>query len=112
MDEPFGLGANMLMVAHSRGELQTETLAPCITQGGHVLKVLFGFLGQGGHGLTQGKELLFGVSYELHEDSPVASTASAEGTHDLFELLRETLGLAVQLGAPAAALLGNVGDEF
>jgi hypothetical protein len=100
------------MVAHGRGELQAETLALCITQGGHVLKVLFGFLGKGFHGLAQFKELMLGLAYQLHEDTTLASTASAKGTHDLLELLLEAPGLALQLGASVTALLGDVVDDL
>jgi hypothetical protein len=54
---------------------------------------------------------VFGLSHQLHEDSTLASTAAAEGTHHLFDLLCEALGLAVEVGAPAAALLGDVVDK-
>ena len=112
LGEPFGLGANLLMVAHGRSELQTETLALCITQGGHVCKVLFGLVGQGGNGLAQFQELVFGVSHQLHEDTALAATAAAKGPHDLVERLREVLGLAVQVGPPTAPLLDDVVDEL
>jgi hypothetical protein len=100
------------MVAHGCDEFKAETLTSCIIQQSCLFKVLFGLLSKGFNGLTQFKELSFGLSHQLHEDSPVASTASAEGTHTLFELLLETLGLALKLGAPAAALMGDVVDEL
>jgi hypothetical protein len=93
--EPFGLGANLLMVAHSRDELLTETLAPRITQGGDRLKVLWGFWGEGGNGLTQGQEWVFGLSHQLHEDATLAATAAAKSAHDLCERRLEGLDLAV-----------------
>jgi hypothetical protein len=100
------------MLAHDCGELKTEMLAPCITQGSHVLKMLFGFLSKGGNGFAQFQELVFGVSHQLHEDTTLAATAAAKGTHDLFERLLEVLGLALQLRTPAATLLDNVVDEL
>jgi hypothetical protein len=100
------------MVAHGCGELKAEALAPGITQGGHVLQVRFGFLGKDGNGLAQFKELVLGVSHQLHKDATLAATAAAKGTHDLFELLLEVVGLAVQLGTPAETLLGNMVDEL
>jgi hypothetical protein len=100
------------MVAHGRRELETETLAPCRTQGGHLLKVLFGLVGKGGNRLAQFKELMFGLSHELHKDTTLAATATAKGTHDFFERLFEVLGLAVELGMAAATLLDDMVNEL
>jgi hypothetical protein len=111
LSEPCGLVANIVMVAHGRGEMQAEPLAACITQGG-LLKVRVGFLSQGVNGLTQFQELVFGLSHQLHEDATLASTAAAKGTHDLCEFLLEVLDLIVQAATPVAPLLGDVVDEF
>ena len=111
MREPCGLVAHMLMVAHGRGELQTEPFAPWRAQGGHMLKVFFGFGGQGSNGLAQFEELGLCVAHQLHENPTLSATAAAKGTHDLCERLLEPLGWAVELGPAAVTLLDDVGDE-
>jgi hypothetical protein len=52
VDEPFGLGANVLKVAHGCGECEAEPLAPGLTQRGGLLKVLFGLVAERRNGLT------------------------------------------------------------
>jgi hypothetical protein len=100
------------MVAHGGGELKAEALTPGITQGSHGLQGRFGLLGKEGNGLAQFKELVLGVSHQLHKDALLAATAAAKGTHDLFERLREVVDLALQVGPPPAALLDDVVKEL
>jgi hypothetical protein len=76
------------------------------------LKALLGLLAQGFDRAPQVKEPLFGLSNQLDEDVTVATAASAKAPHDFFELLTQVLDLAVEFGAPAAALLSDVVDEL
>ena len=80
-------------------------------RGGHMLKVFFGFGGQGSNGLAQFEELVLCVAHQLHENPTLSATAAAKGTHDLCERLLEPLGWAVELGPAAVTLLDDVGDE-
>ena len=58
------------------------------------------------------KELVLGLSHQLHKDTTLAATAAAKGPHDLLERLLEVLGLAVQMGPPTTPLLDDVVDEL
>ena len=51
------------------------------------------------------------MTHERHEHAPLPSTAAAKATHDLGEGVFQVLGLAVELGGPAAPLLRDVVDE-
>jgi hypothetical protein len=100
------------MVAHRCGERQAETLVLSITQGDGVCEALLGRESKGLDRLPECKELLCRLSHQLDENVPMASTASSQTTHDLFEFLREGSGLALELGRPLAPLRGAVVDEF
>jgi hypothetical protein len=100
------------MVAHRCGERKVETLVLSLTQGDSVFEALLGLESKAFDRLTECKELLFRWPYQLDENLPVPSTASAKTTHDLFECLREVSGVALELGSPRATLLGDVVDEF
>jgi hypothetical protein len=102
----------VLMVAHGRGERQRETLALAFTQGECVGKILDGLEAKSFDRFTQFQELVLGLPYQCHEDSPLTSTTAAKAPHNLCEFLREVARLALELGGPAAALLGDVGDDL
>ena len=86
-----GVCPDVGMVAHRCGERQEETLAL---------------------GLPQGKELLFGLTHQGHAHASLPSTAAAKTPHDLCEGVLQVLGVAVELGGPAAALLRDGVDEL
>ena len=100
------------MVAHRCGERQEETLALGLPQGERVFEAFLGLQAKGCDGFTQCKELLFGLTYQCHEHASLTSTAAAKAPHDLCEGAFQVLGLAVELGGPAAALLRDVVDEL
>jgi hypothetical protein len=82
-----------------------------LTQGGRLCEALLGLEGKGFDWLTKCKELLFRVSYQLDEDMPLTTAASAKTTHDLRECLREVSGVALERGGPMTALRDDVVDE-
>jgi hypothetical protein len=99
-------------VLHRCGECEDETLALGLTQGQCVGEAFLGLQAQGGDGFPQGQELLFGLTYQCYEDAPLPSTAAATAPHDFCEGVFQVLGLAMELGGPAAALLRDVVDEL
>jgi hypothetical protein len=99
------------MVAHRRGERQRKTLALGLTQGYRVFEALFGLEAQGFDGCTQCKELLFSLTHQRHENATLTSTTAAKAPHDLGEGVLQALGLVVELGSLAGALLRDVVDE-
>jgi hypothetical protein len=111
LGQPGGLFTDVCMVAHRRGEGKGETLTLGLTQGARLFEALFGLESKGFDRLTECKELLFSVSYQLDEDMSLAATASAKTTHDLREFLREASGLALERGGPVTALRNDVVDE-
>jgi len=76
-----------------------------------VCEVLLGLEAQGFDGFPQGKELLFGVTHQRHEDATLTSTTAAKAAHDLGEGVLQALGLVLELGGPVVALLRDVVDE-
>jgi hypothetical protein len=100
------------MGAQPRGQRTAETFTRGIAQGRRLFKVLLGLLSKGFEGLAKRKELLFRLAHQLHEDVTLTSTAAAKGAHDFFQRMLEALGLALKRGGSAAALLGDVVDEF
>ena len=50
-----------------------------------MCEVLLGLEAQGFDGFPQGKELLFGVTHQRHEDATLTSTTAAKAAHDLGE---------------------------
>ena len=76
-----------------------------------MFEVRLGLAAQGFDGFPQCKELLFGLTHQRHEDATVTSTTAAKAPHDLGEGVLQVLGLVVELGGPAVALLRDVGDE-
>ena len=112
LGEPLGLPADVLMGAHRRAQLTGKTRALRLTQRLWLFKTLLGLLGKGFDGLAKFQELLFGLANQLDKDMRVAPAAAAKAPHDFFALLLEALGLLLELGRPAAALLSDVLDEF
>ena len=112
LGEAFGLGADVRMGTHRRGELTGESRALRILQNHRLLKTLLGLSAIGGDRFPQSKELLFRVAHERDEDATLAPTTAAKPSHHFFEFLPEVLGLALELGRPATALLSDVRDEF
>ncbi len=112
LGEPLGLPTDVLMGAQPRGQRTAETFTRGIAQGRRLFKVLLGLLSKGFEGLAKRKELLFRLAHQLHEDVTLTSTAAAKGAHDFFQRMLEALGLALKRGGSAAALLGDVVDEF
>ena len=100
------------MGMHRRGELTEKPLTLRIMQNCRLLQTLLGLLAIGGDRFPQRKEPLFSVANELDEDATLATTTSAKASHHFFEFLPEVLGLALELGRPATALLSDVRDEF
>jgi len=100
------------MGAHRRAQLTGKTLALGLTQSLCLFKTLLGLLGKGFDGLAKFQELLFGVANQLDKDMSLAPAAAAKAPHDFFDLLLKALGLLLELGRPAAALLSDVLDEF
>jgi len=110
--EPRRLPADVLMGAHRRAQLTSKTLALGLTQRLCLFKTLLGLLGKGFDGLAKFQELLFGVANQLDKDMRVAPAAAAKAPHDFVDLVLEAVGLLLELGRPAAALLRDVLDEF
>ena len=100
------------MGTHRRSELTGKPLALRIMQNRRLLKTLLGLSAIGVDRFPQSQELLFSVANELDEDATLATTTSAKASHHFFEFLPEVLGLALELGRPATALLSDVRDEF
>jgi len=100
------------MGAHRRAQLTGKTLALGLTQRLCLFKTLLGLLGKGFDGLAKFQELLFGLANQLDKDMRLAPAATAKAPHDFFDLLLEPVGLLLELGHPAAALLRDVLDEF
>lgn len=69
-------------------------------------------MGQSFDGLAKFQALLCGVANQRDTDMRVAPAAAAKAPHDFFALLLEAVGLLLELGRPAAALLSDVLDEF
>ena len=76
-----------------------------------MFEVLLGLEAQGFDGFPQCKELLFGLTHQRHEDATLPSTTAAKAAHDLSEGVLQALGLVLELGSPAVALLRDVVDE-
>jgi hypothetical protein len=112
LGEPRGLPADVLMGAHRRAQLMGKTRALRLTQRLCLFKTLLGLLSEGFDGLAKFQELLFGLANQLDKDMRLAPAAAAKAPHDFFDLLLEALGLLLELGRPAAALLSDVLDEF
>ena len=112
LGEPLGLPADVLMGAHRRAQLTGKTRALRLTQRLCLFKTLLGLLGKSFDGLAKFQELLFGLANQLDKDMRLAPAAAAKAPHDFFDLLLEALGLLLELGRPAAALLSDVLDEF
>lgn len=112
LGEPLGLPTDVRMGAQACGQRTAETFTRGLAQGRRLFKVLLGLLSKGFDGLAKRKELLFRLAHQLHEDVPLTSTAAAKGPHDFCQRMLEVLGLALQRGSSAAALLGDVVDEF
>jgi len=100
------------MGAHRRAQLTSKTLALGLTQRLCLFKTLLGLLGKGFDGLAKFQELLFGVANQLDKDMRVAPAAAAKAPHDFVDRVLEAVGLLLELGRPAAALLRDVLDEF
>ena len=112
LGEAFGLCADVLMGTHRSGELTGKPLALRIMQSRRLLKTLLGLSAIGLDRFTPIKEPLFSVANKRDEDATLAATTSAKASHHFFEFLPEVLGLALELGRPATALLSDVLDEF
>ncbi len=110
--EPRGLPADVRMGAHRRAQLTGKTRALGLTQRLWLCKTLLGLLGTGFDGLATCQKLLFGVAHQRDKDRRLAPAAAAKAPHDFFALLLEAVGLLLELGRPAAALLRAVLDEF
>jgi hypothetical protein len=102
---------DVFMVAHRRGEGKGETLTLGLSQGARLYEVLLGLEGKDFNRLTECKELVCSVSYQLDADMPLAAAASAQTTHDLREFLHETSGLALERRGPVTALRDDAVDE-
>ena len=100
------------MGAHRRAQLTGKTCALRLTQRLCLFKTLLGLLGKGFDGLAKCQEVLFGLAHQLDKDMRVASAAAAKAPHDFVDLLLEAVGLLLELGRPAAALVCDVLDEF
>ena len=100
------------MGLHRCGEITEKPLALRIMQNRRLLKTLLGLLAIGVDRFPQRKEPLCSVANELDEDATLATTTSAKASHHFFEFLPEVLGLALERGRPATALLSDVCDEF
>jgi hypothetical protein len=100
------------MGAHRRAQLPGKTLALGLTQRLCLFKTLLGLLGKACDGLAKFQELLFGLANQLDKDMCLAPATAAKGPHDFFDLLLEAVGLLLEVGRPAAALLSDVLDEF
>ena len=112
LGEPRGLPADGLLGAHRRAQLPGKTLALGLTQRLCLCKTLLGLVGKGFDGLAKCQELRCGVAPQLDQDRRVASAAAAKAPHDFVDLVLEAVGLLLELGRPAAALLCDVLDEF
>lgn len=51
------------------------------------------------------------MTHQRHEDATLTSTTAAKAPHDFGEGVLQVLGLVVEWGGPAVALLRDVGDE-
>ena len=100
------------MVAYRRGEALGEPLALRLTQGCRLFQALLSFEPQGCDRFAPFQELPFGLTNQMDEDATWASAASAKAPHDLCDLLPQPLGLACELAASMAALLGNLVDAL
>ena len=109
--KPCRLLPDVVMVAHRRGERQRETLTLRLAQGDRVFEALLGLEASGLNGLTQCKELVFGLTHQRHEDAPLPSATATKAPHDLGEGVLQVLGLVVEWDGPAVARLRDVGDE-
>ena len=76
-----------------------------------MFEVLLGLEAQGFDGFPQCKELLFGLPHQRHEDATLTSTTAAKAAHDRGEGVLQVLGLVLEWGGPAVALLRDVVDE-
>ena len=76
-----------------------------------MFEVRLGLAAQGFDGFPQCKELLFSLTHQRHEDATLTSTTAAKAAHDLGEGVLQALGLVLELGGPAVALLRDVVDE-
>jgi hypothetical protein len=99
------------MGAHRRAQLTGKTLALGRTQRLCLFKTLLGLVGKGCDGLATCQELLFGVATQRDKDMRLAPAAAAKAPHDFFDLVLEAVGLLLELGRPAAALVSDVLDE-
>ena len=81
-------------------------------QNRRLLKTLLCLSALGVDRFPQCQELLCSVANELDEDATLTTATAAKASHHFFECLPEVLGLAVELGRPATALLSDVCDEF
>ncbi|MGE3541862.1 MAG: hypothetical protein AB7N91_31130 [Candidatus Tectimicrobiota bacterium] len=100
------------MGTHCRGELTGKPFALPIMQNCRLRKTLVGLLAIRVDRFSSRKEPLFRVAHALDEDAPLASTTAAKTAHHFFEFLPKVLGLVVELGRPATALLSDVRNEF
>jgi hypothetical protein len=112
LGEPRGLPADGLMGAHRRAQLPGKTLALGLTQRLCLFKTLLGLVGKGLDGRAKCQELRFGVAHQLDKDMRVAPAAATKAPQDFFALVLEAVGLLLELGRPAAALVCDVLDEF
>ena len=57
-------------------------------------------------GLAEGQELPFGVAHQGHEDAALPPALAAKTTHDLFQLLLQTVGLGSAGGWRGGGIAG------
>ena len=112
LGEAFGLGADVRMGTHCRGELTGKPFALPIMPNRRLRKTLVGLLAIPVDRFSQSQEPWFRVAHERDEDATLASTTAAKTAHHFFEFLPEVVGVVVERGRPATALLSDVRNEF
>jgi len=72
-------------VVHRRRERKSETDTLGFTQRLRLCEGLFGLQAKGFDGFPERQELVFGLPYQRHKDTTLATTAAAKATHYLGE---------------------------
>src|SRR5437870_8058363 len=100
------------MAAQGRVEHLGDTLALGVTQRRGLVQEMLGLLPQGCHGFSKLQELLFRLAHQFHKDLALPTTLAAKASHDFFQLLVESLGLAREDRGAAAGRLRDGFDDL